>query len=233
MDEQWAGYDYYERLTGPDSVAPLQGTKRTAVMPECLTPEFLQRAGLFAPQKAYSDPLRNRQYLDARYTKIPRALRFNDRISMKSSTELREPFLDHRLFELALRQPVERKIAGGVRKWMLRQITKQLLPDEIVEAPKRPVQTPQREWLAGELRSWASDCIQLALERFEGDWFCKGAVEAAWKQYCEGENSNSFHVWQWVSIGLMIEAAPQAGRSEFPPRPPVEAATSPERYRYA
>ena len=44
----------------------------------------------------FDNDLQNLQYRDLFYTKIPRALRFNDRISMMHSTELREPFLDYR-----------------------------------------------------------------------------------------------------------------------------------------
>jgi asparagine synthase (glutamine-hydrolysing) len=205
MDEQWAGYDYYDRLTGTTSVAPLQGTKQKAVMPECLTLEFLSHAVAFDPQQPFPDTLRNRQYLDACYTKMPRALRFNDRVSMRASVELREPFLDHRLFEIAVRQPRHRKIANGVRKWMLRKITRELLPCEVVEAPKRPVQTPQREWLVGPLRDWARSCIDTGLSEYRGAWFNERSVVDAWNEYCEGKNTNSFYVWQWISLGLTLQ----------------------------
>src|SRR6185436_18737296 len=104
--------------------------------------------------KKFDDRLRNLQYRDARFTKIPRALRFNDRVSMRASTELREPFLDHRLFELALRQPADRKIGPDTGKRLLRQMVVRMLPDSVVNAPKRPLQTPQREWLRGPLRDW-------------------------------------------------------------------------------
>jgi asparagine synthase (glutamine-hydrolysing) len=204
MDEQWAGYDYYSRLNESASVAPLQGTQQRAVMPDRLTPEFLAGAMHFAPREPFRDPLRNRQYLDARYTKIPRALRFNDRVSMRSSIELREPFMDHRLFELALRQPPDRKIRDGVHKWMLRKITADLLPCEVVEAPKRPVQTPQREWLAGPLRDWAHGCIETAFSEYLGSWFKKDSWNA-WRTYCDGESTNSFFVWQWISLGLTLQ----------------------------
>ena len=210
MDEQWAGYDYYDNAQNPSGVAPLQGTKQRPVRPECLTPEFLNCAVPFHPLQVFPDALRNRQYLDTRYTKIPRALRFNDRISMRVSTELREPFMDHRLFELAFRQPSERKISPGTRKWLLRKITRQLLPSDIVEAPKRPVQTPQREWLAGPLSRWAQDCIELGLGRFGGTWFKQDSVRCCWQEYLSGANSNSFYVWQWVSLGLMLMSRSQA-----------------------
>ena len=205
MDEQWAGYDYYEALSSPSNTAPVQGTKQRTVRPECLTPEFRALATPFDPPQPFPDKLRNRQYWDARYTKIPRALRFNDRISMRCSVELREPFLDHRLFELALRQPAERKIANGTRKWMLRRIARKLLPNEIVEAPKRPLQTPQREWLRGPLMPWANDMIESALSRWSGSWLDEPMVRSEWQQYREGRSDNSFFVWQWISLGLMIQ----------------------------
>jgi asparagine synthase (glutamine-hydrolysing) len=129
---------------------------------------------------------------------------------MRSSVELREPFLDHRLFTLALSQPPERKIVNGTRKWLLRKITERLLPTEVVEAPKRPLQTPQREWLRGPLRSWAADRIEEALSAFGGIWLQSDAVRAAWDQYCLGESDNSFYVWQWISLGLIAR-----GRSDF------------------
>jgi asparagine synthase (glutamine-hydrolysing) len=130
-------------------------------------------------------------------------MRYNDRISMRMSTELREPFLDHRLFELAFRQPAPRKIANGVHKKLLREIVKKIIPQNIVEAPKRPLQTPQREWLRGELRSWATDCIDTALKNFGGAWLDEKSVRREWKNYCTGASDNSFYIWQWISLSLI------------------------------
>lgn len=205
MDEQWAGYDYYEAVPNGNGTAPIQGTKQRTLRPECLTDEFRQMAAPYDPPRPFPDMLRNRQYWDARYTKIPKALRFNDRISMRCSVELREPFLDHRLFELALRQPPERKIANGTRKWMLRRIAQSLLPDEIVTAPKRPLQTPQREWLRGALQPWANDQIEAALSRWGGSWLDSRRVRSEWRDYCAGVSDNSFYVWQWINLGLMAQ----------------------------
>jgi len=210
MDEQWAGYDYYAGLAegsggGAAAGAMLQGTRTRATRPECLLPEFRALAEPLAPKAVFADALRNRQYLDACYTKLPRALRFNDRISMRYSTELREPFLDHRLFELALRQPGDRKVREGCQKWMLRQIAGQLAPSGVVEAPKRPVQTPQREWLAGPLRRWARDCIEAAVEEYQGEWLDAAAVTRAWREFQQGGQDNSFYVWQWINLGLAVQ----------------------------
>ena len=199
MDEQWAGYDYYRG----DGAPLVQGTAHSPVRPDCLLPEFRAAALPAAFPSPFPDRLRNLQYRDARYTKIPRALRFNDRISMRVSTELREPFLDHRLFELALRQPESRKIEGDRGKRLLRRLAAPLLPGGVAGAPKRALQTPQREWLRGALAGWAGERIEEALAARGGEWLDPRAVRRAWAEYRRGGVDNSFFVWQWVSLGLL------------------------------
>lgn len=203
MDEQWTGYDYYRNALQGKPAGIVQGIRETPVRAGSLLPEFGNQAREFIAPQPFGDALRNLQYRDICYTKMPRALRFNDRVSMRASTELREPFLDHRLFELALRQPAGRKIFNGEHKWLLRQIAKRLLPGGVVEAPKRALSTPQREWLRGPLRDWADACIEKALAGDGGSWLDAGSVRASWRSYCDGAGDNSFFVWQWISLGLM------------------------------
>jgi asparagine synthase (glutamine-hydrolysing) len=203
MDEQWAGYDYYAKESTSSSI--VQGSSDSPVRPESLYQSFRLLAERPQYPTPFNDFVLNTQYRDILHTKIPRALRFNDRISMRASTELREPFLDHRLFELALRQPFRYKIADGKHKWFLREVAKRYLPTQLVEAPKRPLQTPQREWLRGPLRHWAADLIETAVSGFP-DWLDKSAVQAVWSKYLRGESDNSFYVWQWISLGMMKNA---------------------------
>jgi asparagine synthase (glutamine-hydrolysing) len=216
MDEQWAGYDYYQAASNGHAPSLVQGTKESPVRPECLTPEFRTLAEKLELPNAYPDKLRNIQYRDARFTKIPRAMRFNDRISMQYSTELREPLLDHRMFELALRQPPERKIRNGIRKAMLRQIAQTLVPSGVSEAPKRPMQTPQREWLRGELSEWTNEKIETALDSVAGAWLDRGKVLTAFADFQSGNGDNSFFIWQWISVGLLTSRVnANAGSSSF------------------
>ena len=208
LDEGWAGYEYYARSEGVDaSAGPVQGSKSRATLPETLAPEFAARAQKFSAPKPFDSALLNLQYRDLRYAKIPRGMRVADRVSMMFSRELREPFLDHRIIELGLRQPADRKIREGQGKWLPRRIAAKILPEGVREAPKRPVQTPQREWLRGPLREWATDCIEAALAGFGGGWFDPSAVRKAWANYQQAGSDNSFFIWQWVNLGLMAKLA--------------------------
>jgi asparagine synthase (glutamine-hydrolysing) len=208
LDEAWAGYEYYQRAASVDaSRGPVQGARSPSTRPDCLRAQFAGLARAFEPATPFGDALRDLQYRDLRRAKIPRAMRFADRVSMMFSRELREPFLDHRIVELGLRQPASRKVANGTGKWLLREIARSLLPDRVREAPKRALQTPQREWLRGPLAGWADELIEEGLTGWGREWLDAERVREAWRQYREAGSDNSFPVWQWLSLGLMQRAA--------------------------
>jgi len=198
MDEAWAGYDYYQTNTGHT----IQGTTSSPVRPEVLTEAFRNKAVKDIYPEPFDNTLQNLQYRDLFYTKIPRALRFNDRISMMYSTELREPFLDYRLVELAFAQPETMKIHNGQSKWMLREIVKDLLGDGIALAPKRPLQTPQREWMAEELKEF----INKKINSFASNpLVIKENILKIYSDYTNGDSENSFYLWQWINCNELLK----------------------------
>jgi asparagine synthase (glutamine-hydrolysing) len=196
MDEAWAGYDYYHN----NSNSLIQGTQSSPVKPEALDANFNLLANKEVFPTPFSSKLQNLQYRDIFYTKIPRALRFNDRISMQHGTELREPFLDYRLVELAFAQPDSVKFDNGNTKWMLRQISQKLLGNTIALAPKRALQTPQREWMANELESYVQERISV-FSTF--DFVNKEQVQKIWSAYKKGNQENSFYLWQWINLSYL------------------------------
>jgi asparagine synthase (glutamine-hydrolysing) len=208
VDESFAGYDSYARVVrGETSVAgAIQGSATAAGQAHLLSPAMRARVAVddVVPPMP-GDALRAAQLRDLERTKLPRALRFNDRASMMHSVELREPFLDHRLVELGLRQPSNRKVRGDVQKWVVREAAQRLLPGPVLTAPKRPVQTPQREWLRGPLSSFVDDCLARIQRSSCADWLEWPAVHDAWAAFRAGHGDNSFFVWQWISLALALE----------------------------
>jgi asparagine synthase (glutamine-hydrolysing) len=196
MDEQWAGYDYYTQ----QNEATIQGVQTSPYKTNVLSEDFLAKAIQPSYPKPFEEDVLNKQYRDLFYTKIPRALRFNDRVSMLYSTELREPFLDYRLVELAFSLPLDYKIRKGVSKYMLREIASEYLADDLVFAPKRPLQTPQREWLAEDLKKWVSQCFAELENSSYSKWFNIEELEKELNLYFEGRRQSSFHIWQCIGL---------------------------------
>lgn len=199
MDEAWAGYDYYQ--TGSNSL--IQGT----LSPSQHTPWLNATAAAKVPPPSFPTPfrskLRNLQLRDLLHTKLPRALRYNDRASMAAGCELREPFLDHRLVELAMRQRDVYKVNNNQGKWLLRHIASGFLPAGQPETAKRTLQTPQREWLKGPLAPWVDRNLQLLGSAL--DWAGSTALDAQtarafWQRFRAGKGDNSNMIWQWLSL---------------------------------
>ena len=201
MDEQWAGYDYYLKKNNQ----LIQGMKGSPFKKNVLSEEFLSKAQKPSYPTPFENELLNKQYRDLFYTKIPRALRFNDRVSMAYSTELREPFLDYRLVEYAFAQPYEYKIKNGIQKYLLRELVSEYLDDSITNSPKRPLQTPQREWLGNELSEYVESKIENLKNSDFSLWFNIDELSNEWQKYKDGDNDSSFHIWQWISLSNLIQ----------------------------
>lgn len=201
MDEQWAGYDYYTQ----ENEATIQGVLDSPYKTTLLSDSFLAQAVKPLYPKPFDDEVLNKQYRDLFYTKIPRALRFNDRLSMAFSTELREPFLDYRLVEFAFSLPLKFKISNGQTKYMLREIASDYLADDLVFAPKRALQTPQREWLAADLKEWVSRCFKELENSSCSSWFEEACLEKELQHYFEGNMQSSFHIWQVIGLNEILK----------------------------
>jgi len=70
-------------------------------------------------------------YFDMK-TLLPALLQVEDRVSMAASLEARVPLLDKRIVELVSKMPPALKFRGGKTKNILKEATKSILPDAIV-----------------------------------------------------------------------------------------------------
>jgi len=78
---------------------------------------------------------------------LPAHLLRQDKMGMAANLEIRVPFLDMRLVELALALPDAHKIAAGDRKLALRRAGDGLIPRAILRRPKRGFGLPVGRWL--------------------------------------------------------------------------------------
>jgi asparagine synthase (glutamine-hydrolysing) len=97
--------------------------------------------------------------LDAMYVLPDLYLQKVDVASMAFSLEAREPLLDYRLVEWAMRLPVDLKIRGSTTKYLLKKLLCRYLPDRFVHRAKRGFSVPVATWLRGPLREWATELL--------------------------------------------------------------------------
>lgn len=204
MDEQLAGYDYYRQTLDKNvdisSLSTIQNTS-SAIQPSALNKDFSNGYLPIVYPAPFKLALDNLKYRDLFFTKIPRSIRFEDRMSMAYSTELRTPFLDYRLIALSFKMPSEFLFKNGQGKCLLRKIVENILPFKTINAQKRPLQTPQREWIRNAKNGWVRDILFSKSFR-ERNIFDHNAIKKMYNDYNSGHFDNSFFIWQWLNLEM-------------------------------
>jgi asparagine synthase (glutamine-hydrolysing) len=96
-----------------------------------------------------------------------------DRTSMYAGVEVRSPFLDHHVAEMAMAIDGKHKIAWRQGKKILRDIFINDLPKTVFDAPKRGFEMPLNDWLCGPLQSRLKPALSaefLAYNRLNPDF---------------------------------------------------------------
>lgn len=75
-----------------------------------------------------------------------------DLMSMANSLEVRVPFLDHRIVEFAFSLPVEYKIDANLKKKIVQDAFRKILPSELYNRPKKGFEVPLLQWFRNELK---------------------------------------------------------------------------------
>lgn len=127
-----------------------------------LRPEY--RAQGFQTKKSYlslmkSGALDEMLALDSQLVLQGDMLAKVDLMSMANSLEVRVPFLDPGVVELAFSMHQDLKAKGSSRKIVLRETFRDMLPDELYDRPKRGFEVPLLDWFRNEMKSELEDKI--------------------------------------------------------------------------
>jgi asparagine synthase (glutamine-hydrolysing) len=145
------------------------------------------------------DPLRRMLYADCHQWLADNLLERGDRMSMSASLELRPPFLDHRLVELAFSLPSGMKLRRGSGKWVVKEVARRHLPSSIVDRPKVGFRVPLDAWFRGALQPMASDLLD-APGSFVGQVMDRSAVRALLDSHERGRTNEEMRIWALLSL---------------------------------
>ncbi|MFF5213158.1 asparagine synthase (glutamine-hydrolyzing) [Streptosporangium sp. NPDC000396] len=133
-----------------------------------------------------------------------------DRATMSVGLEVRCPYLDPRIMELAWRTPIELKVREDGDKWILRQVLRRHLPEWARGRPKRGFNLPLARWLRGPLREWAEHLLDRRVLEAHG-LFDGRAVRERWRRHLDGSDDHTYEMWTvlmfqgWLPYGLGVE----------------------------
>ena len=153
---------------------------------------------------AGAEPLARLQDVDRDIYLVDDLLVKTDRASMAHSLEVRVPFLDTAVTDLALAVPSNRHLLGWQRKRLLRRAVAPLLPKRILYGRKRGFSIPAAAWLRGELLPFARDVLSSDAIRRQG-LFRPEAVDRLLTEHASGQADNSRQIWCLMTLGLWLE----------------------------
>ncbi len=129
-----------------------------------------------------------------------------DKMTMANSLELRVPFLDKEVFDVASRLPVDQRITSDTTKYALRQALRDVVPAHVLNRRKLGFPVPIRHWLADELYDWAR---QIIADSGTDHLLDKGAVAAMLEAHRTGPHDYSRKIWTILVLmiwhGIFVE----------------------------
>jgi asparagine synthase (glutamine-hydrolysing) len=146
-------------------------------------------------------PLNRLLYVDLKTFLPCLNLTTTDKTSMAANLEVRVPFLNYELVELAARMPPHLKLRGLKRKYILKRVAEQLLPRDVVWRKKAGFGAPIRSWLRGALRPMVDELLSEETIRKRG-LFNPQEVRRIINANLSGREDYNLQVFQLLTLEL-------------------------------
>jgi asparagine synthase (glutamine-hydrolysing) len=115
-----------------------------------------------------------------------------DKMTMANSLELRVPFLDTVVFDVASSLPTDQKITKQTTKYALRRALELIVPTHVLNRPKLGFPVPIRHWLKDVMYDWARAIIA---DSQAEELIDTGAVLRLLEAHRIGPNDYSRKIW--------------------------------------
>lgn len=106
--------------------------------------------------------------LDEDFFLVDHNFNYTDKLSMAAGVEVRVPFMDRGVVDVAHRLRTKQLVKGRTSKSTLREAVRGLVPDEIITRSKVGFGVPLREWMTGPLEAWLRAQLEPAVVRRRG-----------------------------------------------------------------
>jgi asparagine synthase (glutamine-hydrolysing) len=176
--------------------------------------------GYFDAAKEAS-PLDQMLYVDAKVWLPDDLLIKADKMTMANGLELRVPFLDHKMVEFAATLPNASKAGGKGGKTLLRRAMRGVLPDAIIDRPKKGFPIPLGSWLRTSLRQFTRDHL-LAPDSACSRYFDRDETTRLVREQEQGKLDRSQEIWTllvfefWHRHFIEDHARPAAAQTQRP-----------------
>ena len=139
------------------------------------------------------DAVTRMEYCDLNLWMVGDILLKADKMSMANSLELRVPFLDRKVFELASRIPTRCKVNAGQTKIAMRGAAEKTIPPKTADKTKLGFPVPVRAWLRDE--TYAARVREAFNSPAAEKFFRTGELNRMLDQHISGKRDNWRQIW--------------------------------------
>ncbi len=168
----------------------------------------VQRDGLVDEYRSL-DPLNQVLMLDMRLYLENDILVKLDRASMMASLEGRVPLLNNDFVAYATGLPLRMKLRGLRSKYLLKRALRGVLPDRILDRPKKGFGIPVAEWFRGPLREQLLSVLSPERVKREG-FFEPSVVRRLIDEHLDGRRDNRKQLWTLFAFEMWLEGYSRA-----------------------
>ncbi len=162
----------------------------------------VDRAALEAAKRAVLSAVQTDDYNEVLVTDMNLVLLSDmlvkvDLMSMAASLEVRSPFLDHKVVDFAFGLPADYKINGSLKKRVVQDAFRSMLPEALYNRPKQGFEIPLLDWFRGELWPLINDDL-LSRAAVEASGVFDPAATEALKKKLRSSNPEDSHATVWA-----------------------------------
>ena len=189
MEERYRGVNLLSQIE-------LEGVCQNAVEGRMGSPEEYWHQ-TFSSGRGWA-PLNRLLYADTKTWLVDDILIKADKMTMANSLELRVPFLDYRVVELAASMNPSLKLRHGEKKYILKRIMRKKVPEKILRRPKMGFPTPIALLFRGPLNGYLREILLDSRTQSRG-YFDRRGVEGAINLHEQGVDRSQL-IWRMLVL---------------------------------
>ena len=164
------------------------------------TPDVWSETDAHAQATSQADAASRAMYLDQRMYLSDGVLVKVDRAAGAHGVEVRSPFLDHTIVELCAQMGIGHKLRGRSGKRVLKEAVSDLLPEAVLNRPKKGFGAPVGPWLRGP----CAHLLDPLPERLSA-WISPDVLRAKIAEHRAGEADHRRRLWSALMLATWLD----------------------------
>jgi len=147
----------------------------------------------------YKDGILKSSIVDLKTFLPNNLLAYGDSMSMANSFEVRFPLIDHKVIEFMNSIDTKYRLKDGKTKYLIKQLLKDKIPNEIIDKPKLGLNPPMGIWLKGDLKEFMD--IYLSAESIKKrGLFNYDYIQRVIYEHNSNKRDRSLYIWALIVL---------------------------------